>query len=325
MARKVRIEYAGACYHVINRGNYRSWIFDSEGARVSFLKCLQEACEGMGWRLHAWVLMGNHYHLCLETPEANLVEGMRWLQSTFANRFNRFRKESGHVFQGRYKAILLDDDALGAVCHYIHLNPVRAGIVEAGRLEDYVDSSFAHLWMPRKRKIFEVVETALIAAGGLKDTPAGRRSYRDYLEWLSGEEQERKKLGFEQMSRGWLKGSKDFRKAVLGDLRDEVSRKVVEAEAGEMREPHWERELQKGLEMLGKTEAELFSARKGSLWKVALARYLRETTLVPNAWLATHLHMGTAKSVSSRISYHRNTVLSDEPRWRSLKMLECVD
>ena len=113
---------------------------------MSFLKCLQEACEGMGWRLHAWVLMGNHYHLCLETPEANLVEGMRWLQSTFANRFNRFRKESGHVFQGRYKAILLDDDALGAVCHYIHLNPVRAGIVEAGRLEDYVDSSFAHVW-----------------------------------------------------------------------------------------------------------------------------------------------------------------------------------
>ena len=92
MARKVRIEYAGACYHVINRGNYRSWIFESEGARVSFVKCLQEACEAMGWRLHAWVLMGNHYHLCLETPEANLVEGMRWLQSTFANRFNRFRK-----------------------------------------------------------------------------------------------------------------------------------------------------------------------------------------------------------------------------------------
>jgi REP element-mobilizing transposase RayT len=127
MARKVRIEYAGACYHVINRGNYRSWIFDSEGARKSFLKCLREASEAMGWRLRAWVLMGNHYHLCIQTPEGNLVQGMRWLQSTFANRFNRFRKESGHVFQGRYKAILLDEDAAGAVCHYIHLNPVRVG------------------------------------------------------------------------------------------------------------------------------------------------------------------------------------------------------
>ena len=117
MARKLRIEYAGACYHVINRGNYRSWIFETEGAKESFLKCLGEACEACNWKLHAWCLMGNHYHLALETPEGNLVAGMRWLQSTFSNRFNRFRQENGHVFQGRYKAILLDEEALGVVCH----------------------------------------------------------------------------------------------------------------------------------------------------------------------------------------------------------------
>lgn len=76
MARKVRIEYADAYYHVINRGNYRSWIFESEGARGSFLKCLVEVCVAKGWRLHAWVLMSNHYHLCLQTPEPNLVDGM---------------------------------------------------------------------------------------------------------------------------------------------------------------------------------------------------------------------------------------------------------
>jgi len=85
-------------------------------ARQSFLTCLEEACSSMDWRLYAWCLMGNHYHLCIETPHPNLVEGMRWLQSTFANRFNRFRKSNGHVFQGRYKAILLDGDAVGAVC-----------------------------------------------------------------------------------------------------------------------------------------------------------------------------------------------------------------
>ena len=81
----------------------------------------------MQWRLHAWCLMGNHYHLCIQTPQPNLVEGMKWLQSTFANKFNRLRKANGHVFQGRYKAILLDAEAIAAVCHYIHLNPVRAG------------------------------------------------------------------------------------------------------------------------------------------------------------------------------------------------------
>src|SRR5690554_3673765 len=104
MARKIRIEYEGAYYHVINRGNYREWIFDSAGARKSFLACLEQCCAAQGWRVHAWCLMSNHYHLLIETPEANLVAGMRWLQSTFANRFNRFRKENGHVFQGRYKA-----------------------------------------------------------------------------------------------------------------------------------------------------------------------------------------------------------------------------
>ena len=111
MARIIRVEFSGACYHVINRGNYRSWIFESEGARHSFVECLRQTCEAQGWVLYAWVLMSNHYHLCVKTPQPNLVEGMRWLQSTFANRFNRFRNERGHVFQGRYQAIILDAES----------------------------------------------------------------------------------------------------------------------------------------------------------------------------------------------------------------------
>ena len=90
MSRKLRFEYPGAIYHILNRGNYRSWIFESEGAKKSFEKTLFEACEYAGWKLHAFVVMGNHYHLALETPEPNLSEGMRWLQSVFAMRFNRF-------------------------------------------------------------------------------------------------------------------------------------------------------------------------------------------------------------------------------------------
>ena len=148
MARKTRIEYAGAYYHLINRGNYRSWIFESDGARKSFFECLIQACESMGWRVHAWCLMGNHYHLCIQTPEPNLVEGMRWLQSTFANRFNRFRKSHGHVFQGRYQAILLDGDAVAAVSHYIHLNPVRAGLIEAACLQELLSSMSGRLYFP---------------------------------------------------------------------------------------------------------------------------------------------------------------------------------
>ena len=135
MARKLRLEYAGACYHVLNRGNYRRNLFTGKGARESFQGCLFEAARRFGWRLHAFVIMANHFHLAVETPEPNLSEGMKWLQGTWATRFNRFRGEAGRPFQGRYKALHVEPGhPLAQVAHYIHLNPVRAGIVPAERL-----------------------------------------------------------------------------------------------------------------------------------------------------------------------------------------------
>ena len=144
MARLLRMEYEGGVYHVINRGNYRSDIFGAERTKAAFLKCLGEACEKAAWKVHAWCVMTNHFHLALETPQPNLVEGMRWFEGTFANRFNRMRKERGHLFQGRYKSLIVDPgDGLGSLCHYIHLNPVRAGICEADDLTHWRWSSVA--------------------------------------------------------------------------------------------------------------------------------------------------------------------------------------
>ena len=323
MARKLRIEYAGAMYHVINRGNYRSWIFETEGARESFLKCLVEACSAKGWHLHAWVLMQNHYHLCIQTPEPNLVDGMKWLQSTFANRFNRYRQANGHVFQGRYKAILLDGDALGPVCHYIHLNPVRAGLVAASELEKYADSSFHQLWYPAKRWSFLKSSTALTEAGGLADTPKGRRSYRDYLEWLSEEDAEKKRLGFAQMCRGWAKGSKEFKKAVLEDFNNPEEKRIVESEAAEVREPAWETALVAGLASLKRDKEELRASAKGADWKVALARSLRKKHLAPHRWIAENLHMGTPSYVQSLVSLHRSG--GGCKHWKTLEKHEKLD
>lgn len=104
VARKLRLEFAGACYHVINRGNYRRDLFAAAGAAQSFFRCLDQASTRFGWRVHAFVIMRNHFHLALETPEPNLSDGMKWLQGTWAQRFNRFRAESGRPFQGRFKA-----------------------------------------------------------------------------------------------------------------------------------------------------------------------------------------------------------------------------
>ena len=93
MPRKLRLEFPGAIYHVINRGNYRTWILEDAATRSAFESCLFEVCERSQWLLHAFVIMSNHFYLALETPWGNRVAGMQWLESTFANRFNRFLRE----------------------------------------------------------------------------------------------------------------------------------------------------------------------------------------------------------------------------------------
>ena len=105
MARSVRIEYPGAFYHVMARGNRREAIFGDDDDRRFFLQTLGEACGMTGWRVHAWVLMSNHYHLFIETPEANLVAGMQWLQNTYTRRFNTRHRLWGRLFGDRYKAV----------------------------------------------------------------------------------------------------------------------------------------------------------------------------------------------------------------------------
>ena len=132
MARKLRVEYAGAVYHVMNRGDRREAIFKDDEDRRKFLVTLAEACGKTGWEVHALCLMGNHFHLVVETPQGNLVAGMKWLLGTYTGRFNRRHKLFGHLFSGRYKALIVDDSGgyLRTVCDYVHLNPARARLLD---------------------------------------------------------------------------------------------------------------------------------------------------------------------------------------------------
>jgi REP element-mobilizing transposase RayT len=106
--RQLRVEFPGAIYHVMSRGDRRENIFRDDVDRQDFLKTLAEACQKTGFQVHAYCLMGNHFHLVVETPEANLVAGMRWLLSTYTLRLNHRHKLCGHVFSGRYKALLVE-------------------------------------------------------------------------------------------------------------------------------------------------------------------------------------------------------------------------
>ncbi len=135
MARPLRIEYPGALYHVTSRGDRQEAIFDDDRDRSALLNILGEVVSRFRWRCHAYCLMANHYHLMIETPEANLTKGMRQLNGVFTQWSNRRHKRSGHLFQGRYKAIMVDRDAYFLeLSRYIVLNPVRAAMVKHPRL-----------------------------------------------------------------------------------------------------------------------------------------------------------------------------------------------
>jgi len=196
MARKLRVQYPGAIYHLMNRGDRREAIFNDDNDRRLFLSTLQEACEKTDWQAHAFCLMSNHFHLVIETPRPNLVEGMRWLLGVYTSRFNRRQKEFVHVFSGRYKALLVDGSGSGylkSVCDYVHLNPARAGLLRADQpLKDY----------------FLRTDRLLGEWGIPKDSAAGRLQFGSYMEARRRSEAE---PDYAPYRNGWCIGSEEFR------------------------------------------------------------------------------------------------------------------
>jgi len=131
MARPLRIEYPGAVYHITNRGNDKKAVFKDDLDRETFLKILAHVNKRYHWLCHGYCLMDNHYHLIIETPDGNLSLGMRQLNGVFTQARNKRYNKTGHLFQGRYKAILIQKEThLLEVCRYVVLNPVRARMVE---------------------------------------------------------------------------------------------------------------------------------------------------------------------------------------------------
>jgi putative transposase len=303
MARKPRLEYAGAVYHVMDRGDRSEDIFHDHEDRRRFLLALGQACGRTGWRVHAFVLMRNHYHLLLETPEPNLCRGMHWLQTTYTVRLNRRHKLHGHLFQGRYKAIPVESgtgDYFATVCDYIHLNPLRAGLLAEGKdLSEYAWSSFPlHSLAPSQRP--EWLESSrVLAAYGEKDTPTGRRQYRKAIELRATKERRTPAATssvWQSVREAWVIGSEDFRRGLRTML--------TEAHAAGSAEPlqtwHDEEEAARLIEV-GRNllrMGDLTALPKNHPSKVALAAFVKARTTVANRWLGERLAMGHASRVS---------------------------
>ena len=180
MARPLRIEYPGALYHVISRGNERRPIVTDEMDRAKRLDWLRRAIETYGWHLHAFVQMTNHEHLFVETPEPNLSVGMQYLNGSYTRYFNRRWRRSGHLFQGRFKAHVIDEQGyFQVISRYIHLNPVRAKMVP--KALEYPWSSYPGYVRAVKALDWITYDRVLLDFGPGKLTER-RRRYKRYVE-----------------------------------------------------------------------------------------------------------------------------------------------
>ena len=261
--------------------------------------------------MHCYVLMGNHYHLLIETPEANLVSGMQWLQSTYTQRFNVRHHEHGHLFQGRYKALLIDPDSetyFTVVSTYIHLNPARAKLfnLKQGKLTDYRWSSYPHYLRPAKRPEWLQVDK-VFSCLRVRDDRAGRGWYRRSMQQRVAEMAGSRKPheldpDWSKIRHGWCLGESSFREKLLKHLDHVRLGKKSMSLGGPEIHCHNKRQAEElksqALKALKLTDRTLKAMPKGCIEKQVLAWYLHTRTSVPNDWLSRQLHSGHPGNIS---------------------------
>jgi len=321
MARHPRIEFSGAFYHVMCRGDRGERIFEDDEDRHMFLRTLGECCERSGWSLYAWVLTSNHYHWVLHTPEANLVVGMKWFQNTYTRRLNTRHRKWGHVFGGRYKAILVQGEGGGyleTLMDYVHLNPARAGLVSPRKRRRLVDFAWSSLAMgyavaPGQRPEW-------LAAGeglelfGFKDTASGRRRFVERLEKRAVEDDgcvAEPDAGLHStLHRGWYWGSQKFREKMLklvpSSLRNRNYRTSGLGRQKERQEAKFWIDLAR--KHFGVGGQSMASAPRPA--RLAAAWALHHRTNQPQGWIAEQLGLHSAANVSQQV---RRIDSSDPP------------
>lgn len=286
MARRPRREFEGAIYHVFNRVKPGRDVFGGAAPARLFEECLFEACSEFGWKLHAYCIVRDGFHIALATPRANLVAGMHWFQSTFAKRLQPIAGMKGALFQGRYRALPVEPGLpLANLVNYIHLKPAAAGLVEAGLLGLFRWSSL--------RRFLKGEGPAFLTTSGwidqIKEPGVSKHNIgtlETYLVGLAREPERNLSIGMRGMTRGPVIGSRDF--------RDSISNRT----SCDPCENDWNEALDRILQRSGKTRADFSNAPKGAPWKMEIALELRNDAGAPLDWLARELSMGAVNSVS---------------------------
>jgi len=337
MARPLRFEYAGATYHVMARGDGGKRIFLDEEDAKGFLFRLAEVCERCGWRVHAYVLMSNHFHLLLETPEPNLVAGMRYLMGTFSQGWNARHQRRGHVFQGRYKSIPVsgeraaDGSYFRVTADYIHLNPARAWLLGEKPLLSYAWSSLPAYDRGKGPKW--LVMERVLDAFHLDLQHRGRKAYVAYLQRRTEENGgDLSEEAMRELRRGWYLGTDGFRDRLV-NLVDEATSRVIKkgSVTGPVVKAHKEADAERLIERVG-TEMEyavdaesLARDRKGVWQKALLASLVKKHCQVSNEWVAKRLKMGHPAGMSKVVRLYQESEAGKKMIAKFDKMLDSKD
>lgn len=279
--------------HVYGRGNYRKDVFATTGARQVFMEVLRETVLAYGWELYAFALLPNHYHLCVRTPFGNLSEGMHHLLTTYCSRFNRFRKEHGHVFQGRFQSKVAPRGiSVRNIIDYIHLNLPRADFESVDRAAKMPESSLRDYLGPNRRDFLAVAESYRRFMG-FDDNRVGWRSYRAELERQLATDPDTK--AFESAWRAAELEDRQEARRKPGAIRPErrKTREEVQAEA----EVRWEAKAAACIARDGLDDVALSGMIRRHPGKLLIARELRALG-APYAWIARRLAAGTAEYLS---------------------------
>ena len=316
------------------RGDGGKQLFEEDKDCYGWIDLMERACGSFGWRVHAWVLMGNHFHLLVETPEPNLVTGMKWLLGVYSQGWNRRRHRKGHVFQGRYKAVVVNGEERDGcyfkiVADYIHLNPVRSGWVggETGsRLRSWRWSSFQAYAGGRSPEWLETGR--VLRAFQLSEDHRGGRAYAGYLEARAKDAKGTVTDGaLKELRRGWCLGERSFADKVLAALSGGTRTKRRKGSvAGAAASAHDEAEAERlALAALRALDAptETWQLSGKGKWvdeTAVVAALIRKRTGVRNRWVAERLGMGHDGNVTRAIRR-----VNEYPSWKArLAKLEAM-
>ena len=297
MARRRRLLSNQGAYHVYNRAELGASIFESDEAKQVFLELILNVAARFAWQVHAYAIMTNHFHLLVTTPLGNLSQGMHALQSAFANKHKVLRGSIGHVFQSRFGSDHYPIGPLaGRKLDYVHLNPVRAGIVTLDELINYRWTSYRTLSRPHQRGLL-TIGFAVSAMHGLRDDNIGWDAYKERLRFTLATEDRPAK---DEELFGLVRKEKAARLPTALPVPQAIGkgRELLLAEA----QLRWEEAFTAGLIAAGKTEQQLDELPHNLPWKMTLARVLKEKHGANSTWIAQRMRFSSAAYLRKLLS-----------------------